>query len=510
MSVPTAVSPSNLVPGVYMTMDLTSGTSSPSTGVLRVALLATQSSSGDLTNDTEVRTGTGAESASTAFGPGTIGHLAAKQIYSKYGSSQVDFISPAPGSGSATLDVTAANSPTSDVVVDCDIHGVEFEVEWLSGEAADDFKTRAIDAINEKDDDLFVTASSGGTGIITITAKVAGNIGNDVKVKMKLRKQSGTETVTGAATHTALSGGSTDGSIATALSNLAGKEYHIILACLSNTDVANVSTANNVSRLVTHVDAYNTGLEPKFQQFVVGYTGTVTLAAASAPHSNSAGNSEKGEMILCIGGRGLPGVLGARETGGRIAAESLDPAANRINEILDGYVGSHDIVADKPTTSEAETALGAGVSLVGYTAQDAAKLVRAVTTHSQNAAGGSDTRLLDVQNVSGAYIVARDLRDNIALEFPNAKIQEDSEPGADPPPKGVIEERDIKSWIISRLRYWERQGVVQKAFLDEAISDGSLAVEVNESDPTQVDCVVPFKIVQPLAKFGIVGQRVPG
>jgi hypothetical protein len=59
------------------------------------------------------------------------------------------------------------------------------------------------------------------------------------------------------------------------------------------------------------------------------------------------------------------------------------------------------------------------------------------------------------------------------------------------------------------LRAWQRGGVVLQSALDEAIADGSLAVEVNANDPSQVDILVPLKIIPPLAKFGVVVNREP-
>jgi len=511
MSIPTAVSPSVLTPGLYMNVDLLAGVASPGTGLLKVALLASKSADGDLTNDTEVRAGGGIASAKTAFGVGNIGALAAEIIYNIFPSAQIDFVSPAPGSGSATVAITAAGAPASNNVVDVDIMGVTWEVTWLVGETADDFKTKLINSILQRTASLFCTAASGGSGITDITSKVAGNVGNDIKVKLTLRNgTTGTETLNGGTSvSTALSGGSSDPNLTNALAAIAGEEYHFILPCLSNTDVANVASANNLSRIKTHIDTYDSGKDCKLQQFVAGYTGTVALAIASAPHSNSAGNSEKGELILCINGRGLPSQLAAREVAGRLAAVSIDPAANRIGEQLNYYVGAYDKIADKPTAAESESALGNGVSLVSYTAQGLETLVRAVTTHSQDDAGGADRRLLDTQNVDAAYIVARDLRSAMWIEFAGAKITEDLEVGDDPLPEGVTEERDIKAFAISRLQYWTRKGVINKAALDAAIEDGSLIVQVNGSDATQVDCVFPFEIIQPLAKLGVVVQRVP-
>jgi len=423
----------------------------------------------------------------------------------------VDFIAPTAGTGTATLDVTFAGTPSSDNVVDFNIMGRTFELSWDAAETADDFKDRAVIAINQRTQDLAVAGSSGGTGILTVDSKVLGNIGDDIIFTATLREgTTNTETINASTTLTSnLAGGSTDPDLTTALSSLEGREYHYILPCLSNTDAANVAATNNVKRCYTHCDNLNTGLEAKLQQFVVGYTGTLALAIASTPHANSANNAEFGEFILCISGLSLPCEVGAREVGGRVAAVSIDPASNRIGELLDGVYGAADKIADKPTAAESESALSNGVSLVSYSAQDSELLIRSVTTHSQDDAGGADVRLLDVQNVDAAYIVSRDIRDNLPLQFPNAKITADVSAGDDPPPHGVIEERDIKAWIISRLRYWQRVAVVDGPSLDTAIEDGTLIVQVNSTDPTQVDIVMPFEVIQPLAKFGVVAQRQP-
>jgi phage tail sheath gpL-like len=132
-----------------------------------------------------------------------------------------------------------------------------------------------------------------------------------------------------------------------------------------------------------------------------------------------------------------------------------------------------------------------------------------VTTHSQDANGGADRRLLDCQNVHAAYIVSRDLRDNIALAFPKAKIMEDATAEDEDPPPGVTELRDIKAWIISRVNGFGDIGVIDKPKFLAGVAAGKLIVEIDDSDPTQVNIVVPFEIIQPLAKFGIVAQRVP-
>jgi len=508
MSIPVAVSPSTLTPGIYLTVDLTAGAASPGTGLLSTLLIAPKASTGDLTVDSEIRAGGGPASAVTAFGKGSIGQLMAKILYAKDPTAQIDFAAPTSGATAATLDTTATGSPgAAGNVVEFNVAGRVTEVVWNASESADTFKTRAISSLNAADQgELPVVASSGGTGIITETFRVTGTLGNDCLVRARLLyAQSGTEAIDNG-TFTALAGGSTAADMTSILAAAAGKEYHYIVAAMGNAEAEGGTGSNNPTRLKTHINTYNSGLNAKLQQGIYGSTGTI----ANAKTGSVARNMGPMEHIHADSLLSLPGELAAREAGGRLAAVKLDPAANRIGEVLDLLYGSATPIADNPTAAESEDAIGNGLSLCGYTASGELYLLRGVTTYCQDAAGGADRRLLDTQNVDASYIVVRDLRSAIPQEFAGAKVIRDTAPGEDPPPAGVTEERDIRSFVSNRLFFWADQGVLQRAPLEEVILDGSLIVQVNDSDPTQVDIVIPFKVVQPLAKVGIVGQRIPG
>lgn len=509
MPVTPVVSPSAVTPGLYLTVNLIAGAASTGAGNRRIAIIASASASGNIGVGTERRTIASADEAATALGPGTLGHLAAKIIFQTWTAAPVDVVAPTPGATVSTLAVTAAGAPTSASVADVDVCGRTTQITWEVGESPTEFAAKIIDWILGENDDLPVTAAAGAAGVLNINSKVTGLIGNDVIVKMKLRAQTGTETLTGATTPTHLAGGTTDPDLATALSLLVGRTYRYILPCISNTDAAATGAANNISKVRTHINLYNTGLDARLQQQVVGYTGTVASAIASTPHTNSGGNDGTGEMILCIGGRSMPAEFGAWEVANRALSTSLDPAANRIDELTTYLYGSHDIVADKPTAAEAEQAIGGGCSLVSYNAQDAMYLMRAVTMHSQTATGGADRRLLDTQNVDAVYDIAEDLQTALPQEFPNSKITADSDNPTDPLPPRTITPRDIKAFIVSRMFTWAKLGVVDRTKLQTAVDAGDFIVDINSTDATQVDIVVPASILPPLAKMGVEVNRVP-
>lgn len=508
MTTPKAVSAGTLTPGIYIKVNLVAGTAGPNVGELRTLLLCPKSSSGDLTPDTEIRNGGGEATAGTAFGIGTPGHLTAKQFYAGFPAGIVDFGAPAAAAGTAVANITLSGAPASNRALGVRVCGREFEVAWLVGETASDVRDKIITGINQRTDDLPVVASSGGAGIVTITGKVLGNISNDILVRIYIKPTTGSIGTEAVApnTLTNLAGGATDPDYTTILSAAQGKEYHIILPCLSNVDAETTGASSNAERALVHIESLNEGLNAKLQTLVYASTRTQAAAIAAA----QARNVGYAQHVFILNGQSLPCEFAGAEAGNRLYGTSLDPAINRIgNRIGSSLYGSQDPVGDAPTQPESESALGAGVSILGYDTAGNVIVIRPITTYSQNSAGGPDRRLLDVQNVDATYIIARDLRAALPQEFANAKIIKDQPPGAQEIPEGVTEERDVKSFVIARLRSWVRQGVALGSALDEAIVNNELIVEVDEGDATQLNIVVPISIVPPLAKFGLVVNRNP-
>ena len=262
MTVPIAVSPSVLTPGLYLVVDLLASAAAPGVGQLRTLIMSPKSSGGDLTVDTEVRTIGDADEAATAFGNGTPGHLAAVLLFGQFPSAVVDAIAVTGGGGNAsTLVVTFSGSPTADNTVLVDLMGVQFEVPWLSTDSLTEVALAVSDAIAER------TAAIACTGtpvvaVLTLDAKLAGPWGNDIIARLTLK---GPATGGAAISYTSspaaapLAAGNTEPDYTTALSNVVGEEYHYILPCLSNGDANNAASTSNVRRVYNHIVSLNEG-----------------------------------------------------------------------------------------------------------------------------------------------------------------------------------------------------------------------------------------------------------
>jgi phage tail sheath gpL-like len=506
MGIPLAVSPSALAPGLYLTVNLLASVASAGAQVLRGIIMAPKAAAGTLTPDTEIRNIFSTDDAKIAWGTKSPGYLAAFAFFEEYPSGTLVGIAPTASAGAtATVSNTFASTPTASRTVRFIAAGVQVDVPWAASETADVLKARALTYLNGRDD-YPATATSGGVGIVVQTFPVAGPWGNDVLYEIQLLTDGAGGTIDGAASVSgSFAGGTTEPDFTTALTTMSGARYDFILGCCSNADVQSNSATSNPGRIKTKIGTLNTGLNAKLQRAIFGVTGALATAKVGAIARNDAAL----QYVYCKNGRALPSEWGGCELGGRMRDVQLDPAANRIGTALKATVaGAKDLVADTPSQTEIEDALGNGLSIISYDAGGNPLLVRPVTTHSQDTLGNPDRRVLDTSGVDGVYAVANDVEIFLPQEFPQAKIAKDQVAGEEPLPKGVVEERDIKTAIITRLRFWQRRGVVRKDKLDDAITAGTLIVQVDPSDEGQVDIVIPLAIYKGLAKFGVVINKI--
>lgn len=502
MPITKAVASSVKTPGVYLRIDLLGPSSNAGTAALRALLIAPKGSAGNITANTEVRPCFGADDVATALGSGTPGHLASKRFFRRFPLGRLDVAAPTASAGSsATGTQTFSGTATENSTIRFHIHGRIVEVSWLAGETAAQFVTRAVAAINQNSADLFVTAAA-DTADIDYTAKVAGPWGNDVRIFVAVYTGGGGITIS--ANPAALTGGTTEPSIATVLTLVSTTEYAVIIPCLSNADAADTSSSSNAERLANHINTFSTGLGALLQKGVVGITGSTANAKAGAIDRNN-------ERVWYPLGRvwdDLPCEIAATEAGEALARASVRANYNRIGTVYDDLYGPRDVVANRLSAAETEDLLNNGVTPLDVDPLTGQRyLVAPITTHSTSG-GAPDYRAYHLSDVFAMDAVFGGLRTALKQEFPNASITEDLPPGSDELPAGVIERRDVLAFAIRYLRGWARDGVVSRTKLDAAIEAQELQVLIDDVDPSQVNIFVPTGIIKPLSKFGVVGSKV--
>lgn len=501
MTIPLAVAPSVKTPGLYLVVDLLGEPANPGSAPLRALLMAPKGSAGTLTNDTEVRQLFGIDDAGTAFGPGTPGHLAAKAYFRANPLGPLYGISPAPSAGVAATGTQTFTGPaTQNSSIRFRHHGRVTDVAWNNGESATTFVTRAVAAIAAKSDDLALTPVA-NAGSIDYTAKVAGVWGNEIHINATILTGGGGIVIT--ANPATLSAGTLEPDFTTALSTVSTQEYRRIIGVLSNADAEASASTSNAQRIASHIDAHETGNQAMLQVGIVGHTGTIANVQVGA----IARNNEAFEYAFGQNFEDLPGELAGADAGDALKWIQIRANYNRINNKL-GLYGPRDVVAEKLTVPETESLLSNGVTPLDVELLTSEIfLVRPITSHSLNGTA-PDYRAFDLSDTDGMFTVAQDLRTSLPIEFANTSITPDLPAGQNRLPAGVTERRDVQAFVESRLGRWVDLGVVQGDKLDESITNGELIVEINASDPSQVDIFLPIAIVKPLAKLGVVAQKI--
>lgn len=503
MPAPKAMSSSVKTPGFYLRVNLLAAAANVGGSPVRALLIAHKLTTGNMTPDTEVRTVYGPDDVATALGTGAPGHLAAIVAFRRYGLLQLDLLAPtAPTGVAATLTVTIASTPTTGTQsFDIDIAGRIVNADWFVGEALAVFRARVIAAINSVNPRAWIAAVGGGAGDVTVTALGPGTWGNDIKVRI-LRTQGVDVTFTGSGN---LATGTGEMNITTALGSVNATEYFGIGLITSNADYAVTTASSNCARLVAHIVTYNNGLDALLQFAFAAYTGTIATAKSGAV----ARNSEWAAHAYLQNARSLPAELVGSELGDAINWYNVRPNYNRINNQHPDLIGSFDRTGDKLTPPEREDLLNNGVSPLDFVAKGSTiYLVDPITTYCVDTGGNPDFRCFYQSDAFGVMAIAADLRTALPQQYANASISPDLPDGANSLPDGVTEIRDVKSTVLTRLRAWVPKGVANGVHLEQMISNGSVIVEIDATDESQVNIFYPAKIVKPLAKFSGVVNKV--
>jgi phage tail sheath gpL-like len=504
MPVPVAVAPSVRSPGAYLSVNLLAGASTPGSGQLKVLVLATKSSVGTITPDTQLVQNVGPSEGETYFGTGTPGHLALKALFPEYGLASVDIMAPLVSGGVvASVVLTFASTPTIARTFILQIAGRQIATTWVAGVSASVFGDQVVALIAGLTSNLPVTAAN-ITGAVTISAKYAGSWANDIVVYALLTGGSGGTVNAGQTVTTTLGSGTLSADPTNCLSVVQTREYAFILLCDGNTAALISGGTSPFFKINTHINTYNSGLNAHLQQQVLGFTGTITNA-------NTVGglrNAGTAELAFYQGAQSLPCEVAAAELGARLREITADPAANRIGMAYKATLyGPLDDVNDKLTAAEIESALNNGVSPIDWGSDGIPYPVRPFTTYHTDGNSNPDDRLLDTSRIDGTYAVARDIRNRLPQLYKGKKIIKALAAGQELPPN-TVEEKTVRTSVTNMARYWVTQGVVKGDALEAAIANGEFIVQVDGTDASQVDIVVPVKIVPPLAKFSIVVNHV--
>ncbi|MCF6246920.1 MAG: phage tail sheath subtilisin-like domain-containing protein [Desulfobacula sp.] len=367
-----------------------------------------------------------------------------------------DNVAGVAATGTSQIDIDAVAAGTVRQYI-----GNEFaEIAVAKGDVKADIAAALKAAIDAKPD-LPVTAAV-VTDTITLTAKNKGVVGDDIHLSLIAANNCVTATIT------AMTGGSGDPDIATALAAVFGKQYHKI--------VVPYGDSTTLTALRDHIDAISGPMEQRPSVGVYALTGALAAATTLAGTLNS------GRLLGAYlrNTRSLPMELAAAMAG--IMAWEEDPA-RPLNTLAIKGIHAPDI-EDRLSRTEQETCLNNGVTPFEVGPGEKVQVVRAISTYTKDGQGIDDVSLLDITTITTLDYVRKACRERISLRFPREKLSSKT-------PKKV------RSELLDVLLKLEDLEIVEEVMANK---DG-LVVERDLQEANRLDAKIPADVVNGLHVF---------
>ncbi|MFG6500148.1 phage tail sheath subtilisin-like domain-containing protein [Sulfitobacter sp. 1A15106] len=333
------------------------------------------------------------------------------------------------------------------------------------------------------DADAPVTATD-AAGVVTITARHAGDLGNGIDIRTTLI--GGETIISGEATVTAMAGGATDPTITAGLANLADEDFLWLASPYAD--------ATNTTALTDLLNNQSGRWSP-YQQL---YGHAVTAKIDTVANLSTLGSGLNDPHLTVMGSNGMPSpvweltaALGAKVAQHLSDAPELSRPLHYIE--LEGIVAPK--VSDRFGISDKNVLLYDGIATHGVSRAGAVTIERAITTYKTNAAGGADATFLDIQTMAQSQYILRYLRTKVLSRHARQGLAGDDTPAIN----GVARPKDIRATLIAGYAELTNLGVVenQRAFED------ALIVERNAVDYNRVDVSLPFDVVNQLRVLAV-------
>jgi phage tail sheath gpL-like len=337
------------------------------------------------------------------FGRGSIAALmvAAAIAANPYLSLQAIALDDAGASIAATCTITITGTATTAGVVTAQIGDVLVQIAVAAADAQNAIAA-ALKAQFDKQPDLPVSATV-ATNVVTLTAKNKGTLGNGIKVSSSVTAGIG---VTVAAT--AMTGGATDPTLATALVSVFAAGHNIVCPAWND--------ATNLTGLRTHLDAAGGPLEQRGAIGVTAHVGTISQATTLLQSINA------NRITLALLPSCYENVFELAAAYAAVIASEEDPARPLNTLALTG-------ISAPPQTAwldrvSVENCLYNGITPLTVGPGNKVQIERAITTYTLDPQGIPDIAWLDLTTIRSMDYVRKAIRERIALRFPREKLSE--------------------------------------------------------------------------------------
>jgi phage tail sheath gpL-like len=321
-----------------------------------------------------------------------------------------------------------------------------------SGDAVDTIGANVAAAINTKTHWPVTAAYNSGTDTVTLTAKVKGPRGNEIRYQAATIGSIGT-TLTGGATDTALSSGATADSNTAALATILADRYYYIVSAASD--------STQLGALLTQVNTQAGASSGIRQAVFAGFTGTLANGITLATGLNAARSEIAWQKSSDWTGAELAANAAALFA---LLETKPKPRTNYCNFGVRAadqdkwLVPAPRDASAHPTAADIKSALNNGLSPIAVIRKSGrTKLVNRVTTRSLNGSQ-QDYRIRPAHKRTICDFFADDLAVVINERFGDSKIGDDV-PNGTPPlgPEFVTPDR-MRGAVVGVINTYDSNG----------------------------------------------------
>lgn len=394
-----------------------------------------------------------AEQASALFGNGSQAADMAAFFLKANRFTQVDIMGVAdPGSAvKAVYSLTIAGPQTAGGVLAAYLAGQQVLVPVGVADAIATIKANVIADINAVPSIPFV-ASSGGTGVVTLTAKHGGIIGNQLDLRTNYNVGDALPPGLTAA-FAVVTPGSGAVSFTSAFAAVSTVWYTDIVLPSFDTDGSAEAELERRYNAMGKLDAY------AYAGYDATYASLLTASASLSSRFRSTLGAQNPPQ---------PPWIWAASMGG-VGAFNLanDPARQLRGLVLPGILAPAS--ADRFTDTEQNILLGDGISTYNVLNDGTVVLERAVTENKTDTNGIPTTAWQDINAPRVATAIRYDWRVYFSLNYPRNKLADDGSIAAEYDTTVCTPRRAKASWAARSLLY-ERQGWIEESATTAAAS----------------------------------------
>ncbi|WP_260927368.1 phage tail sheath subtilisin-like domain-containing protein [Novosphingobium sp. 9] len=489
MTIPFSNIPSNLrVPLFYAEIDPRYANTTPL--AQRGLLIGQMSEAGTFTPNVPIQM-TSVLDAADGAGAGSVlaQMITAWRANDASGEVWVLPIADANGATAATGTLTVTGTATASGSIPLYIAGTLIAVTVSIGDTATIAGANIATAINAASVPVTAVAAA---GVVTLTARNKGTVGNEVDLRLAYLGAAGGESVPAglAIAIVAMANGATDPTITDAVAALGDKTYDFIATGLNDS-----TTLDILKTLLADTTGRWSPTQQLYGHVFAAKSGTAGTLAALGVARN-----DQHLSIIGFADSPSPHWVWAAGIAGQAAVSLRDDPALPLQYLTCAGILAPPIASRFSFPVRNATLLYSGISTWTADTSNNIVLENIVTTYVTNADGNADNSYLEVETLFTLMYVLRFMRSRIETKFGRVKLAADGTrviAGSK-----VVTPKTIRADQIAAYRELEEAGFVQNA--DDFAKN--LIVEKNATNPNRVDVLWPGTLIDQLRVFAMLVQ----